>query len=114
MDIPSVEPSILMQEGDQIPVGHLNFSVMHTPGHTPGGVCFYEPQQGILFSGDTLFKGTIGNLSFPTCQPDEMWPSLEKLSRLPRATQVYPGHGPATTIKQENWLGRAKDIFGNK
>jgi len=110
--ITGVEPDGFFEEGEQFPVGKLNFQILHTPGHSPGSVCFYEPQQGVLISGDTLFKGTIGNLSFPTSQPSLMWSSLEKLERLPSNTRVYPGHGPATTIKEESRLLReARSLF---
>jgi glyoxylase-like metal-dependent hydrolase (beta-lactamase superfamily II) len=112
LKIQGVEPDRLIAEGDCLPVGELEFEVIHTPGHTPGGVCFYCRQEELLFSGDTLFKGTIGNLSFPTCCPDKMWPSLDKLAKLPAKTQVYPGHGERTTIGREQWLPNAKQIFG--
>ncbi len=90
--------------------GHV-MEVIHTPGHTPGGVCFYIKEENILISGDTLFKGSIGNLSFPTADPDAMWQSLEKLAKLRPNTKVYPGHGPETTIGVEDWLTRAQEIF---
>lgn len=110
--ISGVQPDVLLEEGMQVSIGELNFQVLHTPGHSPGCVCFYEPQQHILFSGDTLFKGTIGNLSFPTSQPALMWPSLAKLAQLPPHTRVFPGHGPSTTIGAESsWLLDAKNLF---
>ena len=102
-----------IKEGDILDIGNLHFRVIDTPGHTPGGVCFYCPEEQILFSGDTLFKGTIGNLSFPTSCPNLMWPSLKKISLLPADTKVYPGHGPRTTIGAESWLPRAEEVFGN-
>lgn len=111
--IEGVAPTHLIDEQTKIAIGDLTFTVIHTPGHTPGGVCFYCPEAHILFSGDTLFKGTIGNLSFSTGRPQLMWPSLDKLSKLPPQTRVYPGHGPSTMIGQEEWLPRAKEIFGN-
>ncbi len=85
--------------------------VIHTPGHSPGGVCFYLPSEKILFSGDTLFRGTIGNLSLPTARPDLMWDSLKKLAALPPETKVYPGHGGPTTISAEKWIAHAKGKF---
>lgn len=109
--IEGVKPSVLIDEETLISVGNLTFHVIHTPGHTPGGVCFYNKEEGALFSGDTLFKGSIGNLSFPTCEPDKMWDSLKKLENLPRETKVFPGHGPATTIGEESWLPQAKKLF---
>lgn len=110
--IKGVEPDGFLEEGANLSVGELSFTVIHTPGHTPGAICFYEKGEQVLFSGDTLFKGTIGNISFPTSQPELMWGSLEKLSHLPGETKVYPGHGPSTTIQAESWLSRAKEIFG--
>lgn len=112
LSIEGVTPDGFLHEGDRIAVGSLAFEVIHTPGHTPGGVCFYAAEAHVLFSGDTLFQGSIGNLSFPTCCPDLMWGSLDKLAKLPTQTKVYPGHGPATTIGAESWLPRAKQVFG--
>lgn len=110
---PGIEPDILVQEGDTITIASFHFHVIHTPGHSPGCVCYFAPKEGVLFSGDTLFKGTIGNLSLPTGDPDAMWPSLKKLTKLPKETKVYPGHGPATTIEAEKWLPEAKKHFGD-
>ena len=93
-------------------LGSLNFQVIFTPGHSAGSICFYEKRQRILFSGDTLFQGSIGNLSFPTSRPDLMWSSLTKLSKLPPHTQVFTGHGPSTTIENESWLANAQSHFG--
>lgn len=108
---PGVKPDHFLQEGDILPVGNLRFQVLHTPGHSPGSVAFYAAEEGVLFSGDTLFKGTIGNLAFPTSQPDFMWKSLDQLAKLPPSTQVYPGHGPSTQIGWESWLPDAKEKF---
>ena len=112
LDFPSIQPDLFLEEGMKIPIGELVLQVLHTPGHSPGSVCFYEPHHHILFSGDTLFQGTIGNLSFPTSRPDLMWDSLAKLVHLPPETKVYPGHGPATTLREEaHWLKNARDLF---
>jgi hydroxyacylglutathione hydrolase len=108
----AVEPSHFFSDGDELGLGSLRFKVIHTPGHTPGGVCFYEQGEGILFSGDTLFRGSIGNLSFPTSEPERMWSSLDQLAKLPPDTTVYPGHGEPTTIGRESWLSRAREHFG--
>lgn len=113
IDFEGVKPDQFFKEGDKIAVGNLAFEVLDTPGHTPGGVCFYCKEHAILFSGDTLFKGTIGNLSFPTARPKLMWESLKKLSKLPPQTLVYPGHGPHTMIGNEKWLSDAESQFGN-
>lgn len=112
ISIEGVNPDHLIEEGEHLELGEYQFDVIHTPGHSPGCVCFYCPSENILLSGDTLFKGSIGNLSFSTARPNLMWPSLAKLAKLPVETRVFPGHGPSTTIGSENWLSRAEEIFG--
>lgn len=110
--IESAKPDHLLQDGQILEVGALQVSVIHTPGHSPGGVCFYIPSEKIIFSGDTLFRGTIGNLGLPTAVASDMWPSLKKLALLPSDTRVIPGHGRETTIGQEkSWLDRADELF---
>lgn len=109
--ISKVQPNHFIKEGDELDIGEIHFKVMHTPGHSPGGVCLYSKESNVLFSGDTLFKGSIGNLSFPTAEPDKMWESLERLATLPGETRVYPGHGEMTAIQDESWLKNAKHIF---
>lgn len=79
----------------------LGFHIIETPGHTPGGVCFWFPKEKILFSGDTLFSGAIGRTDLPAGNPVALQNSLKKLTVLPQETQVFPGHGPATTIGVE-------------
>ena len=101
-----------LSDGDVIKVGNIELQVIHTPGHSPGSVCFYNAEDGFLISGDTLFKGSMGNISLPTAEPERMWPSLEKLSNLPPETKVFPGHGPSTAIGEEPWLADAKSYFG--
>ncbi len=77
------------------------FTVIHTPGHTPGGVCYYIPEDGLLLSGDTLFAGSVGRTDFPGGSMSKMLESLRKLMELPEQTLVIPGHGPHTTIGRE-------------
>jgi hydroxyacylglutathione hydrolase len=109
--VEKTEASGYLEEGDTVLIGNMQGTVIHTPGHTPGGICFYFPKEEVLISGDTLFKGSIGNLSFPTAEPGKMWTSLEKLTHLPKTTRVFPGHGDDTTIGNETWLNDAKKIF---
>jgi len=109
--IDAVEEFKLINDGDIISCGSINFKVIHTPGHSPGSVVLYAKDENLLISGDTLFKGSIGNLSFPTSDPDAMWLSLKKLEELPKNTKVMPGHGDFTTIGEETWLASAKKIF---
>lgn len=112
ISIRGVEPDFCVEEKDEVFVGKLCLEVIHTPGHSPGSVCYYLKEQGFLFSGDTLFQGSFGNLHLPTGEEDKMWYSLEKLAALPPETQVMPGHGEETTIAQESWLKNAKKMFG--
>ncbi len=101
-----------LKENHNYQIGTISFQVIHTPGHSPGSLCFFFPKEKILISGDTLFKGSIGNISFPTSCPNDMWNSLKKLESLPGNTTVYPGHGPKTRLDQETWISRAEEIFG--
>jgi len=93
-------PGRLLKDGDSIDIGALHFQVIHTPGHTPGGICLLG--HGILFSGDTLFNCGIGRYDLPGGDYKQLMNSLrEKLMALPDETTVYPGHGPETTIGAE-------------
>ncbi len=111
--IKGVGPTHFFEDGDKITVGELILQVIHTPGHSPGGVCFYCDEYKVLISGDTLFKGSIGNINLPTSKAKDLWCSLGKLSCLPKETKVYPGHGESTTLEGESWLVNAKNIFGS-
>ena len=87
----------LLKDGDVIAIGKLKFKVLHTPGHTIGGICLLG--DGIVFTGDTLFNYSIGRADFPGSDYDQEMNSIRsKLMTLPDTTKVYPGHGPATTI----------------
>jgi glyoxylase-like metal-dependent hydrolase (beta-lactamase superfamily II) len=94
------EPERLLKDGDEIKVGGLTFNVIHTPGHTPGGICLYG--EGALFSGDTLFFYGIGRSDFPGGDGPQLLKSIRsRLFSLPEETKVYPGHGPDTTVGAE-------------
>ena len=98
-------PDKFLEDGEIIVLGKLKFKIIHTPGHSPGGVCLYEEREHVLFSGDTLFKGTYGRTDLHHSDSEEMKKSLKKLARLPLETKVYPGHGKETTIKEEKeWI----------
>ena len=90
-----------LQEGP-LAVAGMTFEVIHTPGHTPGGVCFLEREAGILFTGDTLFAGSIGRTDFPYSEyDDEIRSIMEKIILLDPAIRIFPGHGPTSTIGKE-------------
>ena len=99
--IEGVKADDLFKDGEFIKVGEVKIKVIHTPGHTPGCVCFWLENEKILISGDTLFKGAIGNLQLPTSRLHLMRQSLKKLAVLPEETRVIPGHGKETTIGAE-------------
>ena len=102
MDDIELEADSRVDEGDIIHVGSLEFKVIHTPGHTKGGTCLYCEKEALLFSGDTLFKGTWGRTDLPTSSfPDIINSITNKLMILPDDTIVYPGHGKSTRIKEE-------------
>ena len=95
-----------LKDGEEFTVAGVRVRVLHTPGHTPGGCCYYLPEEGVLFSGDTLFYRSIGNTEFPGGSMGALVRSVrEKLYVLPEETVVYAGHGEETDIgseKQEN------------
>jgi glyoxylase-like metal-dependent hydrolase (beta-lactamase superfamily II) len=89
---PSPPADIEVEEGDLITIGEENFKVLHTPGHTPGGICLYNPPD--LITGDTLFVGGLGRTDFPGGSDQELLTAIRtKLLVLPPETKVWPGHG---------------------
>jgi glyoxylase-like metal-dependent hydrolase (beta-lactamase superfamily II) len=100
--IEGVSPDGFLNGGDRLELGNLVLEVIETPGHTPGGICLWLEKEKVLFSGDTLFRKSIGRVDLPTGNREDMLNSLKKLGNLPSETKVYPGHGPATTIGAEN------------
>jgi len=106
-------PDRLLKGGDSIDIGDLHFLVIHTPGHSPGGICFLG--EGVVFSGDTLFNFGIGRFDLSGGDGRQLMNSIyTKLMVLPDNTVVYPGHGPETTIgteRQGNPFLRGEPIF---
>ena len=89
-----------LEDRDTIELGDLKLKVIHTPGHTPGGICLLA--DSILFSGDTLFNNGIGRYDLPGGNYEKLMDSLHRrVLTLPEKTVVYPGHGPETTIGEE-------------
>jgi hydroxyacylglutathione hydrolase len=96
------EPEETFTAGDTIGLGGLEFKVLPTPGHTPGGVSFYCAAEGVVFVGDALFSGSIGRTDFPGGDTQTLLNGVrEQLFTLPEDTRVYTGHGSATTIGVE-------------
>ena len=100
--VPQVEPIYDLTHGQLIPFGDATIRVLHTPGHTGGGVCFYVEAAGVVFSGDTLFRCSIGRADMPGGDWEQEVQSVrELLLALPEDTRVLPGHGPESTVRFE-------------
>ena len=95
-------PDCVLQDGEVVQVVGKKMQVLHTPGHTKGSGCYYFEEEGVLFSGDTLFLESVGRTDFPTGNSAVLTQSIkEKLYVLPEEVKVYSGHGSATSIGYE-------------
>lgn len=102
-DLP--EPDMFVSEGNELEIGGLRFKILHTPGHTPGGICLFG--EGVLVTGDTLFAGSVGRTDLFGGKLDSLKDSFKRLMSLPDQIKILPGHGPETTIgreKKENFF----------
>ncbi len=99
------EPDLFVDDDDEIKVGGLVFRVIHTPGHSPGGLCLFGG--GVVITGDTLFAGSVGRTDFHGGDMKKLKQSFDRLMALPPETRVLPGHGPASTIGTE----RSENFF---
>lgn len=93
------EPDLFVSDGDSVSIGDLKFEVLHTPGHSPGGICLYG--EGILVTGDTLFAGSVGRTDLYGGDVRRLKESFGRLVSLPENVKVLPGHGPESTIGRE-------------
>jgi hydroxyacylglutathione hydrolase len=102
-DLPQTpRPTGFVKDGDLLKLGKMELRVISTPGHSPGSIAIHVPKEKVLFSGDTLFAGSIGRTDFRDGSMDELVASIRnKLYKLPDATVVYTGHGETTTIGDE-------------
>ena len=93
---------IYLKDEQELDLAGFHIRVLHTPGHTPGGCCYYFPYENVVFSGDTLFCTSVGRTDFPGGSMSDIIRSIkEKLMTLPDRTTVYPGHNDVTTIENE-------------
>ena len=91
-----------LEDKTMIELADIKLKVIHTPGHTPGGICLYSKDEGVVFSGDTLFADSVGRTDIPGGNMTHLIKAIkEELLPLPDETIVYPGHGPSTTIANE-------------
>lgn len=101
---PPRRPAMLRSEitdGQLLSAGGLTARLITVPGHTPGGICLYFEEERLLLSGDTLFAGSVGRTDLPGSNAHELQRSLQKLLALPGETQVIAGHGPQTSLAEE-------------
>lgn len=99
------EAAVGLQDGEELVLAGIPFRVIHTPGHTKGGCCYYVESEGVLLSGDTLFCQSVGRSDFPTGDMDTLAASIrERLFCLPEDVMVYPGHDRQTCIADEKRL----------
>jgi glyoxylase-like metal-dependent hydrolase (beta-lactamase superfamily II) len=104
-EIPPCVPAVDLAEGGEIRFGEIRLTVLHTPGHTEGSVCLWSADEGLLFSGDTLFAAGWGRTDLPGGSDEQLVESLIRLSTFEDGVRVLPGHGRETTIGRERaWL----------
>lgn len=97
-----LQADVFLRDGEILTLAGISIQVLYTPGHTAGGCCYYLAEEGILFSGDTLFHTSVGRSDFPGGDGERLIRSIrEKLLCLPENTKVYPGHMEATDIHTE-------------
>lgn len=98
----SIQPDVLLDDQEVFEAAGFSIMVYHTPGHTKGSCCYYLKEEQVLFSGDTLFCGSVGRTDFPGGSTAQIVQSLHRLlNELPGDTEVYPGHDESTTIAYE-------------
>ena len=109
-EIPPSVPAVELAEGGVVRFGAIRLQVLHTPGHTEGSVCLQAADEGLLFSGDTLFAAGWGRVDLLGGDPAAMVESIARLSGLEDHVAVFPGHGAATTIGRERaWMELVRD-----
>lgn len=96
------EPDKMLVDEEILRLGDLTFKILHTPGHSPGGICMFQEKEQVLFSGDTLFYRSIGRTDFAQGSLEELTRSIQtRIYTLPDSTRIYPGHGEPTAVGEE-------------
>ena len=101
LDIPPLEHAEHVADNQRLKFGSLEVRVLHTPGHSPGHVCYYLPQEGVLVGGDLIIGGSIGRTDLPDSDHGQLEASIRRVMQLPDKTKLLGGHGPASTLSQE-------------
>lgn len=108
-ELEPIKVSKTLQEGDCIEIGDKKLSVISTPGHTKGSISLYEPEEKLLFSGDSVFRGGIGRMDLPTASRKDMVATLKKLEELD-IEKLYPGHGPIAETNAGRYIDMAANL----
>ena len=108
--IEAVTPDQLLDDGDTVTLGSHTFTVLHTPGHSPGQISLYSAADALMFGGDTLFPNGYGTVEIPGASEPDTVATIRRLLTLPDAVTVYTGHGEPTTIGRErHWMQRVAE-----
>ncbi|MGH7177375.1 MAG: MBL fold metallo-hydrolase [Tepidisphaeraceae bacterium] len=99
--IPARGADALLEDGQKLRIGSIEVDVIHTPGHSPGHVCFHLPRENVLIGGDLIICGAVGRTDLPDSDPRALDESIRRIMRLPDATQLLPGHCDASTLGAE-------------
>lgn len=100
-EIPPGKPDELVADGQALKLGTLDVKVLHTPGHSPGHVCYHFPSEGVLIGGDLIIGGSVGRTDLPDSNFDDLQASVRKVMALPGSTKLLPGHADAGTLDDE-------------
>jgi glyoxylase-like metal-dependent hydrolase (beta-lactamase superfamily II) len=99
--IPSRKADGYVEDGQTLKIGSITLNVIHTPGHSPGHVMYHFPDEKILIGGDLIFVNSVGRTDLPDSNPNDMRNSIRRVMKLPRDTQLLPGHAEPTTLADE-------------
>jgi len=100
-DIPPLKPDDFVTDDQDLLIGAISAKVLHTPGHSPGHVCYYFPDENLLLGGDLIIGGSVGRTDLPGSNPDDLRKSIQRVMSLPGKTRLIGGHGAATTLAEE-------------